>query len=417
MNRSKTSLGNQLINILGVLILLFPILDQYAGITSHISLGEITLIFVIFLLVFVTKKVVWRFDKRDKLYILFLATSLLLSFFSGCITFGFSFESALLLWIRMVVYALFVKCAYDYIENKGKLVKIYLLFCIVLCLYLFVQYVGYLGLGKVVSNYIPFLSVKGSLMDYASRDMEYVYSVSFRPSSLLSEPAKLAQYLAPGLVFLLFGNTVEDERKKWILIGIITAGLLLSTSFMGVLVCAVLYGLYFFRGRITREKLLIIVLAAISFVFVFFKTDLITRNISRVSSGVSNSVGTSSSALRLLRGWEIFFKLPIFNEIFGVGLNNIVNFLKASDLVIKYGGSYGYGEYCSTITYILNCCGIIGFVIFMLFLISCFKSAGREGKVLVFLVFAMGFGSSFLVTPTWVLFFVMIFLCKKARGS
>lgn len=413
MNKSKGFFCNKLTKILEVLILLFPILDQYAGISSHVSLGELTLIFLIFLLTFVTRKTVWKIGDTEKIYISFLVMVILLSVFVGYFTPGFSFESALLLWIRMVVYALFIKYASDYIGRKEKLVKLYLFFCIVLCLYLFIQYIGYLRMGKIFSNYIPFFSVKSSLINYALRDMEYVYSVSFRPSSLLSEPAKLAQYIAPGLVFLLFGNTIKNSKKRWLLSCIITAGLLLSTSFMGGLICVIVYGIYFLQGKLTKEKIFILAFACILFVFIYFKTDLITRNISRISNGVLNSSGTSSAALRLLRGWEIYFKLPVFNEIFGVGLNNLANFLNNSELVIKYGGNYIYGEYCSTITYILNCCGFVGFIPFVLFLISCFKKSDKEGKVLVFLIFAMSFGSSFLVTPTWVLFFTMIFLCKK----
>lgn len=407
----KTSQYSVLDLLLGIGILVFPILDQYAGISSHVSFGEVFLILII-LCVFVMMirlNIQIKMSRKSKKYIEFLVVSLMVSAITGLFVEEFSYENMILLWGRMLLYALFVIISSKYSFNNESLIKIYSYICCFLCSYLIYQYIGYYMFGKIVSNYIPFLSIKSSLLDYATRNMEYVYSVSFRPSSLFSEPAKLAQYLIPCLVVLLFKKDMDRMKHHWIIVGIITAGIVLSTSFLGIVICGIVYCIYMLNGKASKEKLFIIFAAFIAFTIVFYETDLITRNISRVNSGLTTSSGTSSAALRLLRGWEIFYKLPLFNKLFGVGLYGISSFLKVTGLTIKYGGSYSYGEYCSTITYVLNCCGIIGLIPFVDFLITCFKSSDLSGKVLTVVIVLMGFGSSFLVTPTWVLFFAIIF--------
>ena len=405
--------------LLGIGILVFPILDQYAGISSHVSLGEVFLILVI-LCVFVMmirQNIQIEMSHKSKNYIEFLVVSLIVSAITGLFIEGFSYVNMFLLWGRMLLYALFVILSSKYSFNNKLIFKTYSYICCFLCLYIFYQYIGYYMLGKIISNYIPFLSIKSSLLDYATRNMEYVYSVSFRPSSLLSEPAKLVQYLIPCLVLLLFKKNMDQTKHRWIIIGIITAGIILSTSFLGIVICGIVYFIYMLNGKVSKEKLFIVFAVFIAFTVVFYETDLITRNISRVNNGLTTSSGTSSAALRLLRGWEIFYKLPLFNKLFGVGLYGISSFIKATGLTIKYGGSYSYGEYCSTITYVLNCCGIIGLIPFAVFLRTCFKSSDLSGKVLTVVVVLMGFGSSFLVTPTWVIFFAIIFSCRNDEHS
>lgn len=411
----KTSQYGVLGLLLGIGILMFPILDQYAGISSHVSLGEIFLILIIFFVfvMMIKQNIPIKMSHVSKKYIAFLAVELLVSAFTGLFIDGFSYESMILLWGRMLLYAVFVIISGKYSFNHELLIKMYSFICCFLCLYLLYQYIGHYIFGKIISNYISFLSIKSSLLDYATRDMGYVYSVSFRPSSLFSEPAKLAQYLTPCLVLLLFKKDMNQMKHHWIIVGIITAGIVLSTSFLGIIICGIVFFIYLMSGKVSREKLVFFIAAFIAFTIVYYKTDLITRNISRVNSGLTTSSGTSSAALRLLRGWEIFYKLPLFNKLFGVGLYGIASFLKVTGLTIKYGGNYSYGEYCSTITYVINCCGIVGLIPFAGFLSTCFKSSDLSGKVLTVVIVLMGFGSSFLVTPTWVLYFAIILSCSN----
>lgn len=406
---------DQMINYMfGVCIFLFPILDQYSGISSHISMGEVILIALLVILT-ATKKVNFKLDKKAQYYASFLAVALLCSVISGATNTSFSFNSMILLWGRMLVYALFIKYAYDYSMNGKKYANIYIAICLCLCVYLFTQYIAYYLFGKILSNFVPILPIKSSLVDYASRNMAYVYSISFRPSSLFSEPAKLAQYLLPCLIILFFSEI--RSKYRGLMIAIISAGIVLSTSFMGILICAFLYALYFLKGKFTIQKIGFVFFAVAFFAFIYFRTDLITRNITRVSSGLINSTGTSSASLRLLRGWEIYYHIPPLYKIIGVGLNGLQDFINSHSIVIKYGGNYAYGEYASTITYVLNCCGLIGLISFVRFLKGCSRYADRVSKILISVVIIMSFGSSFLVTPIWVLYFTIIFCSKKITSE
>ena len=390
--------------------MLFPILDQYAGIFDKISLGETLLITVVILSLPPIKKV--NLKTIDISYIIFILVCIILSLLSILFQQDIKIIDFISLVFRMVVYAVFIVFLGCLYFDDIKVIKIYEFISLALCIYLITQYIFYYTTNSILPTFIPFLKVKSSLLTYASRDLVYVYEIFFRPSALLSEPAKFTQYILPYLIILLFDNEQKNVTFKAILV---TVCLVLSTSFLAILLVGITYVLFIIKSfRESKQhdiisKLLISTVIVLCFIYILTKTSLVSDNIHRIASGLTISTGTSSASLRLIRGWEIFFELPLLNQIIGVGLGNITNFIQSHSISLVYGGGYSYGEYTNTFTYILNCCGVIGILFFMIFMYNVYKNTSVVPRKLLIVMLVMSFGSSFLVTPTWVLFMIFIY--------
>lgn len=411
---SKGKDGSTLKYFIALLLILFPILDQYAGIVSQVSLGETLLILCYGLFLLKTRFSLQNsFGTDATAYVLMLMFIAVLSLADVLILQSSAVSDSLVLLMRMTVYAVVVIQLGQYAFDHERVYKIYEAVCIAMAVYLLLQYVAYYVFNAILPTYLSMIPVKPSLAAYANRDMAYVYSVSFRPSALFSEPAKLAQFMYPYLLMELYFVTNKSKYAHKLRIMLVCAAMILSTSFMGTVLIIMAFGLSFFSKKITANRLILAIAVALVVFAVLLNTDIFRSNLQRIVSGLTKSSGVSSASLRLLRGWEIFFKLPILNQIFGVGLGNIGGFLTSHDISIKYGGNYGYAEYASTFTYILVTLGILGMIGFVAFFAVLYRRCGSYGKRMIVSLVVMSMGSSFLVTPTWVQWLLVILYYKK----
>lgn len=395
--------------------LLFPILDEYKGIGDALSFGEVFLIFCSLIFIIFKQRITINFLNKSIILLILLFS--LLTCLDFVINENLILNDSIFLLIRMFMYMIFIIIMSKSIDID-KTIRIYEFICLFLCIFLFFQYVTYYLFDNITSSYLPFFEIKSSLINYANRDMSYVYSIGFRPSSLFSEPAKLVQFLTPYLILLLFNG--KRFKNYFIKILFVTLSFVLSTSFMGFLILVSVYFLYFFnaiKNGISKKKFVVLIGLITLICLLFFCSEIIEENVARMINGITKSASISSAGLRLLRGWEIYYKLPFLNKIIGVGFGQVANFLLGNNISIYFGGGYSYGEYMNTISYVLNCSGIVGAIGYLTYLRILYSNSCLWVRQLIIIIFIIGFGGSFLVTPTWVFFMIFIFACAYDKKN
>lgn len=118
----------------------------------------------------------------------------------------------------------------------------------------------------------------------------------YRPSSFFLEPSHMFVYLcAPLYCAVLSGNFKRDKFKALLL----TAGTVLSTSGMGLMATAIVWGLFFvkngvnsrrfsFRNLLRKETAIILLLGVIVLVVCFFEVGFFRQSLLRIFSSGDN---------------------------------------------------------------------------------------------------------------------------------
>ena len=134
----------------------------------------------------------------------------------------------------------------------------------------------------------------------------------YRPSSFFLEPSHMFVYLsAPLYCSVLSGNFKRDKFKALL----ITAGTVLSTSGMGLMATAIVWGLFFvkngvnsrrfsFRNLLRRETVLILIFGILALVVCFFEVEFFRRSLLRIftsgndySNAIEGRLGSASVLL------------------------------------------------------------------------------------------------------------------------
>ena len=257
---------------------------------------------------------------------------------------------------------------------------------VVVCVFLFIQYIMYYGTGTVVLGRIPGLTVY--LQEYLELDYETIYSYSFRPSSLFLEPANFCQFMVVPLGLALFSKNTTGKKRMFYII-IFTLGMLLSTSAQGMLYLAVVYIAYFLRG--TRKKsmaAMFITIAIIVALIMYSEVDVVKTAVDRLFN--ENAVDARFGSYSYLKTME--------------GIHIILG--------------YGYGvvpeeEFLAGAAYIIYGCGMFGFAFACLMFYELYKRAtGNKAKTVCFIFFVALFGTS--IFYNYMLFwYITIILCVQ----
>lgn len=257
---------------------------------------------------------------------------------------------------------------------------------VVVCVFLFFQYIMYYGAGTVVLGRIPGLTVY--LQEYLELDYETIYSYSFRPSSLFLEPANFCQFMVVPLGLALFSKNTTGKKRIFYII-IFTLGMLLSTSAQGMLYLAVVYIAYFLRGTTKKSMAAVfITIAIIAALIMYSEVDVVKTAVDRLFN--ENAVDARFGSYSYLKTME--------------GIHIVLG--------------YGYGvvpeeEFLAGAAYIIYGCGMFGFAFACLMFYELYKRAtGNKAKTVCFIFFVALFGTS--IFYNYMLFwYISIILCVK----
>lgn len=320
--------------MLTYLIILLPILFQMGSPIQVISLGEFILIPVMVWEFFLKQKGKIRIPKGLGIFYFVPIVLTIISSFGGSY---FKWDNSITVIVRILYYFILICLAYDRFDfDKGT--KLYLFVCCVSASYLIAQVVAYYVAGDLLP--IPKNFANLLFNNSESLDTGYYYDIyGFRPASIFIEPSYFADYIAPMIAILLFYEHNDTfvgslgRKKRLCIAAILTLTILLSTSNMGVIYCAIIWGIFLFAnssgiGMRIQTKFVIIGLGAALFAYML-NSEVFSLLIRRFMSG--GSIGA-----RLFRGFIIYKQMPLLNQIIGIGLNNIENFVKLMSITTVF---------------------------------------------------------------------------------
>lgn len=352
---------NSIQNFAGILIAAAPILSPYTfyGINLMWILGAIFLIFCLFH----NKKDVFVIESKFFALNGYVLAAFMLSFNALFIIESNNLINAMIgLLINLFIYMLLWKNS-DYAITE-KWLNILGLIC---CAYLVYQILMQISTGTAPLGKISF----GGL-EIATGWVSTTWG--FRFNSLFSEPSYLAIYLLP--IFAL--NIV---RNNYLYSVIFALGILLSSSTMGIIVMAmIIFYILISREKSMRHKLLYIGLGMLGLAFLLYLylsipslTSMIGRTLLKLTE-----TGSSNNSIRISGYISYFDKLPLKEQIFGVGLFQLQNYFAQNGIQLA--------NYSNSIVLTLLDLGVIGAIISTIYFVHLYFISKKNNSLLFFAI-------------------------------
>lgn len=232
-----------------------------------------------------------------------------------------------------------------------------------------------------------------------NRDLE-TFSTN-RVSSFFTEPAHLAIYLLPIYYISLYARKIPISL-------LCAAGILFSGSSTGFVLLFALSFIYMLKNNRSKKQILMVtIMGIIAFILVnIYFPDVLLSNINKIES-------TNSNDLRHLGPLSYIKYMDIGQMIFGIGLNQLTEFLKCNGVfLISQWGEEINANYANAVIYSFLSYGFLGFL-------SClqyFNSTIRYNKSdLGFIVFALGILLSDQVLFNRNLLYLIVFLIYSKK--
>ncbi len=228
-----------------------------------------------------------------------------------------------------------------------------------------------------------------------------------RPMSCFIEPQAYATFMIPAIFFLL-----NDKKMFWALAT--TVCVLLSTSSLGILMCAAMWLVVLVDSGISLQKKITIVAFGIIFLAVALKSDIFQFAFNKI-----DNIDTSSDA-RLSQGFIIYGQMPFEDQIFGIGKRSLVNYILNHDIYVprmKFAADASKWSYVTTIAGILIYYGLAGILSFIVFVAGQIKKKDFMIKEFAVLLVAISFGQTILFNVYFILFYVLLFCLDKEKSG
>mgnify|MGYP001089342825 CR=1 FL=1 len=404
-------LSKRTIKFSTLLVILSPFLGTYKIPYTPITIAEggFTLLTVLFI-IYLFRKRKFFLIREVKYYLTFIVYIL----FVSILVRGFLFEQIdndfIFKWGQFLVYSMPIIFLSRNMFDFGFAVKYYTIITMLFSILVIIQFLSYNLFHFQLEGLIPFLNLNYPIESVAEYHQTIAMTGLYRPSSVFIEPAHFAQYASIGLALELF--FVEKIRKsRKITAFIITVSIFLSGSGIGFVLVFVNWMIWFYREYLKRLQIVkgyfVFFVGLIAISIFLSQTSFFENFLYRVSTiGESTS---STGSLRVLRGYNIFLTESHTFKIFGIGLGNVGSYLRMYGIRTPYDGQLELGnEYMNSLSYILVISGIIGFIIFTVFLISIFRRISiGERVILIDLIVLMSVSAIFL-NPIYTVCFVLI---------
>ncbi|MDD4082446.1 MAG: hypothetical protein PHD05_03585 [Sphaerochaetaceae bacterium] len=216
----------------------------------------------------------------------------------------------------------------------------------------------------IIAQFIYHYITQGYLPDYTNLNFVFesekrvfnhlVKSNAFyRPSGFFAEPSYYTLFAFPAIVDYLF-----SKKRNYFCVLLISLAMIFGQALSGVVVVIFLLGL-FLISEIMKKNIIpifIVFLAFLIIILLFSNNDFFEAIIGRLKSG-------GSFNNRITRGAIIYSNLTKFHKIFGVGINNISNYMQYYSIKTPFDES-DLGVF-NTVFQLLNSFGLIGITFFL----------------------------------------------------
>ena len=304
----------------------------------------------------------------------------------------------LFLHLRQTIYfLLFIYCGY-YIAYKKKdsdtIFKTIHYISIMAAWIIILQFVFHL-----FNFYLNRIPIAGEVIFKAVDTERY-----FRPSAFFSEPSYFAEICLVDLFSCLF----KKRNLKIVLLELIA--LVLSTSTLGIGFGYILLVLWSCKQRLTKNiiisnliKLLMIgtLLIILTFIFLYEGDSTIVL---RIQNGATINQ-------RMLRAFEIFYQLDVYHMLFGIGMQNMTNYLNyySINLVNEGIDTLLNREYAQSFGYVLCTLGIPGATAFGGFLIFLYSKCTKENRYFFVVIFGLCLTASIITRIIFIIYITIMY--------
>ena len=269
------------------------------------------------------------------------------------------------------------------------------------------QWLLFLAGHRMSFNLLPWYSDSYRPLRY------YYFGMNGTATSLFSEPAHISKYYIPYVVICLFEETYKIDHRI-LKAAIISGGVISTASGNGVILLAIVWGLFFLFGNNDRsllERIIILLVGIVAFyaIYLFMNSQPAFQELfSRLFVNTSNnSYSQTKAAYRIYRGWDYFFQLPWHAKLFGVGYSNMRSFTNAYNITSVFDRDASF-EYFSGIIQIMCYTGIIGTILYLSYVFELLKSRRLFLTVLLVVEAALWVSSSMLFNTSQLMFVAII---------
>lgn len=377
-------------NILTALLVLMPILNVYGTAISGLGMGDILCVpLMIYSLFFCPKNKTTGINNTLALLALYYFYALVITLMNLLLN-DYAVRDA---FIRLLVYLFYIVVIFAFtskrVVNAEYAYNFYLRVTLIISCIVFIQVLAFYLFNKNTYFLIPFLRYNQStLADYETyvSAYNYMYRYHFRPTAVFLEPSHLALYISPCIFFIL--NKEQHTKKDFFYALLITGAVLLSTSGTGYLLVFVAWITFIFRiiknNRIQLWILGLVALLAITVIIFVCNSDYIPVLIFRLQS-IGNGSGSSIN-VRLLKGFNFIRKLKPLEQLFGIGCGTYDSYINTHSII---GKEFLY-EYMNSVSEILVSTGILGFLIFVRYLMSLRRYMKKANyQVMLYFIFCV----------------------------
>lgn len=279
--------------------------------------------------------------------------------------------------------------------------------------FFFLQEVTYYSTGVRMHGLIPGFTVLkdfGSASELASSMMH-----GGRSSSLFSEPAHFVQFLLPLLAIELFQSRNKGHNVRAFII-VITLLLLQSGNAMFGL--AAIFLMYILK-RLSENKSFVTIVGTLVIIggvivgsLYYMSTEKGQKLLDRQDQlSATDYESGRSGFVRIYRGYYVYENFEPIEKIIGVNDFDTLKYrIKTSSVGFMFGEN---DTYFNLFQDILVKTGIIGMVIFLLFIYSLWKNNNYFGKSLIICLLTLGFISSIYLTNLMAIFLTLAYNSQK----
>lgn len=237
------------------------------------------------------------------------------------------------------------------------------------------------------------------ILPFSSNDFAYWYSETNRPMAFFTEPQAASTYLLPLLVIML-----RQEKTKWATV--LSLGVLLTGSTQGIIMVAAIWVLKIvaIKGKLIRKVLLTI--AILVAVFIIGNLWVFSDAMNKLSTA-----GTGlSDYLRLYKAFDTYKELPFREKIFGVGFNNMTDYISVTNYYFSWMSQVTNPERWSYISSAFGAFVEFGFLgaVFLYYHYYKLAKAGNIVVKLLTIVLIMQMFSQSLIFNAAFVFYVLI---------
>lgn len=391
-----------------VLIVLVPILNQY----NYFPLMIFDIISIFALLYSVLKKL--NLGGLNIGFFFFLVYTIADLFIMGIFINGVELSSLAIRMIRvLVIYLCYYKNGnelFDYtIGYKAYTIIVYIISFVTI-----MQYIAYFLFRIDLAFLIPDAPLNYNV-ELSTTLMNTWHSNStigyFRPCSFFIEPAYQAQYMLPWMGIKLFSEDFELNKKTISSVIFVTLGMVLTTSSLAFLGSAIIWFLFTIKmmrkRRVAKGYIYGFATFVLLFVFLLSRSSIQEQLMEKFTS-INSLQASSSFTLRLLRGIYCYVQMGNIQNIFGCGYGNIVAYFNSIHLVTPLDVRIASIDYMNGFSYALCDFGLIGFLVYIIFMIRCVLPRKKNGSAFGLIVVWMLLMLTASIFDTAVYFFIVV---------